>query len=361
MPHTSVPPLQFVFWETTVACNLECIHCRRLEISKSLSKDDLSTPEARNFILELAEHFSPPPVLVLSGGEPLIRKDIFPLVHFAREKGVPVALATNGTLIDHLFAYEIAGSGIRRVSISLDGACAQTHDEFRKMPGSFERAVEGFRHLKSSGMPVQINATITRHNLHELRKIYELALNLGADGLYFFLLVPVGCGLEIKKEYQLTPQEYEETLHKIHEMALERKIHMRPICAPHYFRILVKERSPLLKRGSSDTMNQMTRGCLAGSGICFVSHKGEVFPCGYLPVSCGNIRYQSLREIWDSAAAFQFLRDPDYLEGKCGHCEFKIICSGCRARAYEEWGDFLDEEPNCVYEPNRTELEEAAS
>ncbi|OGX05378.1 MAG: hypothetical protein A3G87_02665 [Omnitrophica bacterium RIFCSPLOWO2_12_FULL_50_11] len=359
MNEIRVPELQFVFWETTVACNLECIHCRRLEIGQLLSESDLSTREAFSFIESLASAFSPPPVLILSGGEPLVRSDIVDLACSAVKLGIPVALATNGTLIDSSRAREIARSGIRRVSISFDGCTPATHDRFRQMPGSFEKAMHGFLHLRSLGMSMQVNTTLTKHNVHELEAIYRLSLELGADSLYYFLLVPVGCGLEIKEEYQLTPEEYERALLKIHELALGEKIHIRPICAPHYFRILAQNRSPLLKRRNGSTLNQMTKGCLAGSGVCFVSHKGEVFPCGYLPMHCGNIRERSLREIWETSEVFCSLRDTDFLQGKCGFCEFRRICSGCRARAYEAHGDFLAAEPNCLYEPRALGISKA--
>jgi radical SAM protein with 4Fe4S-binding SPASM domain len=306
-------------------------------------------------------------VLVLSGGEPLIRPDLFELTRRAVALGIPVALATNGTLVDETLAEKIAASGIRRVSISLDGAKADTHDRFRKMPGSFERAVSGFTCLRSLGMSMQVNATLTRHNVHELDDIYGLSLGLGAEALHYFLLVPVGCGLEIKEEFQLTSEEYENALLKIYKQASEGKIHIRPICAPHYFRILAQKKSffprpipPPAKREEGgrgvSTLNQISKGCLAGTGICFVSHKGEVFPCGYLPVHCGNVRERSLKEIWESAPLFGELREPDLLQGKCGICEFKRICSGCRARAYEEYGNILSEEPNCLYEPRGAAL-----
>ena len=345
--------LRFIFWEATVACNLECVHCRRLEVSKMLSQSDLSTQDAIRLIESLANDFDPKPVLVFSGGEPLKRPDLFELIRFAHWKEVPVALATNGTLVDEDLARDIVHSGIRRVSISLDGASSETHDRFRKMPGSFEKAVSGFRHLRSLGMSMQLNATLTRHNIQELDDIYRLSLELGAESLHYFLLVPVGCGLEIKQEFQLTPEEYERALVRIHEQALERKIYIRPVCAPHYFRILAQKKSPIPRNRheSGPAMNQMTKGCLAGTGICFISHKGEVFPCGYLPVACGSIRDQKLRTIWDESEVFRLFRDEDLLEGKCGICEFRRICSGCRARAYEEEGNFLAEEPNCLYEP----------
>ena len=344
-------PLSLVFWETTAARNLECVHCRRLEVGKEMSSGDLSLQESYQFIDGLARDFDHKPVLVLSGGEPMVRPDIFDIARFADQKGVPVALATNGTMIDLPVAKEIASAGIRRVSISLDGSNRDTHDSFRKMPGSFDKAIQGILHLVDVGVPFQVNTTFTRHNLHELEAIYRLTLELGAAALHPFLLVPVGCGMEIKEEFQLTSEEYEQTLLKIHEFSQEGKLHIRPVCAPHYFRILAEKRSSLPKRKDTEKFNHMTKGCLAGTGICFVSNKGEVFPCGYLPTVCGNIREESLSTIWKNSTIFDSLREPELLEGKCGICKFKRICSGCRARAFEEEGDFLAEEPNCLYEP----------
>ncbi len=343
--------LPLVFWETTTACNLECVHCRRLEVGKELSKNDLSLQDVYRLIEGLAYDFDPSPVLVLSGGEPLVRPDIFDIVDFAAQKEVPVALSTNGTLIDRKIAEKIAGSGIRRVSISLDGASSDTHDRFRQMPGAFDSAVQGISHLRSFGIPFQINTTITKHNVHELDEIYRLSLSLEADSLHPFLLVPVGCGLEIKEDLQLSPEEYEETLLKIYQLSERGEIHIRPICAPLYFRILVQKKASSLKRKNTSGMTQVTKGCLAGSAICFVSHKGDVFPCGYLPITCGNIRNQSLKDIWQHSDVFRSICEPDLLEGKCGLCRYKKICSGCRARAFEEFDNYLAEEPTCIYQP----------
>jgi radical SAM protein with 4Fe4S-binding SPASM domain len=347
------PTLPLVLWETTTACNLECVHCRRLEVGKEISKEDLSSEEVFHFIEGLAYDFDPPPILVLSGGEPLVRPDIFDIVRFAEIKGVPLALATNGTLIDSTTAKRIASSGIKRVSVSLDGSCPDTHDRFRKMPGSFNKAIRGITLLRSFNVPFQINTTLTRNNLGELEAIYRLCLELGADGLYLFLLVPVGCGMEIKDEFQLSSEEYEESLLKIHRFSRQGKIHIRPICAPHYFRILAQNKSSFPKRKDTSSFDQITKGCLAGTGICFISHKGEVFPCGYLPVICGNVREQNLKDIWKDSPIFGTLREPELLEGKCGLCRFKWICSGCRARAFEESDDYLAEEPNCLYQPEQ--------
>lgn len=344
-------PLPLVFWETTTACNLECVHCRRLEVAQERSNEDLSLKEVFHFIEGLADDFEPSPILVLSGGEPLYRPDIWDIIRFAENKDVPLALATNGTLIDSSTAKRIASSGIQRVSISLDGSCPDTHDRFRKMPGSFNKAIRGITLLRSFNVPFQINITLTRNNLGELEAIYRLCLELDADSLHFFMLVPVGCGMEIKDEFQLSSEEYEESLLKIYQFSREGKIHIRPICAPHYFRILAQNKTPLPRRKNIHHMNQLTKGCLAGTGICFVSHKGEVFPCGYLPMICENIRENSLSDIWKNSDIFGSLREPELLEGKCGLCQFKRICSGCRARAFEETGNFLEEEPNCLYQP----------
>lgn len=343
--------LRLVFWETTAGCNLECIHCRRLDVSKELTRDDMTTEEALKFIDELAA--SSRPILILSGGEPLYRPDIFKIARYAVEKGLKVALATNGTLVDEGKAENIMDAGIERVSISLDGADAVTHDNFRKIKGSFESAIRGLENLKKLGMSVQINCTIARHNVDQFEDIYKLALSLGADALHIFMLVPVGCGVQIADDQMIEPEKYEYVLNKLYDKAKESKIHIKATCAPHYFRIM-RERAR--KEGitispKTHGMAAMTKGCLAGTAVCFVSHKGEVFPCGYLPVIVGNVKTTNIRDIWNSSAIFTNLRDSSLLEGKCGVCEYKKVCEGCRARAFYDTGNYMAEEPYCIYQP----------
>ncbi len=344
--------LRLIFWETTAGCNLSCIHCRRLEVAKELSKKDLSFFQSLNMIEQIAK--AGKPILVLSGGEPLFRKDIFDLARFARAKGLEVALASNGTLIDDLMAKKIKDSGIRRVAISLDGSNSQIHDTFRGESGAFEKAIRGCQAIRKAGISLQINTTLTQHNQDHRDAIYDMVLNLGADAFHLFMLVPVGCGLEIAKSHQINAEKYEEILQWLYEKSLNQKIHVRATCAPHYFRILrqetLKDKKPLSY--AKEGMHAMTRGCLAGSSICFVSHEGEVFPCGYLPLSSGNVSKISFEEIWNTSEVFQRLRNVKNLKGKCGVCEFKKVCMGCRARAYYETGDFLEEEPFCAYQPN---------
>lgn len=347
MARGTTPP-RLVFWETTAACNLACAHCRRPDISAA---GDLSTPEAEAFLEDLSSYARS--ILVLSGGEPLVRPDLLDLASYARDLGLTVSLATNGTLVDAEWAKRISASGIRRVAVSLDGADSATHNALRLQPGSFEAALEGCRHLLRAGLELQINCTVTRHNADRLEGVYRLALDLGARALHFFLLVPVGCGASIGKSHQLEAERYEEVLNWIYEKSKEDRIHMRPICAPHYFRVLRQrarvEGRPVARQ--RDGFEAMTRGCLAGTGIVFVSHRGEVFPCGYLPLAVGNVRERPFREIWESSPVLRDLRDPDLLGGKCGVCEFRRVCSGCRARAWSECGDALAEEPLCLYRP----------
>ena len=387
------PRPRLIFWELTKGCNLRCIHCRA-SATELMSPRDLPTKKVQEIIDQIAAYASP--ILVLSGGEPLYRSDIFEIARYATERGLRVALATNGTLVTKQVAQMIVDAGIKRVAISLDGVDALTHDTFRGIPGAFEAAIYGFRNLKALGMPVQINTTIARHNARQLPKVFELARNLGADALHTFLLVPVGCGVNIAAEQMVPPEEYEQMLNWFYDRSLEGGIELKATCAPHYFRVVKQRRAAERKAagfgampvqapaadigptemtmpgstgisftgghpggdpgrqpggGHPEGMNAMTKGCLAGTGVCFLSHQGEVFPCGYLPALAGDLRKQTFAEVWEDSQVFARLRDTDGLKGKCGCCEFRNVCMGCRARAYAATGDFMDEEPFCVYQP----------
>ncbi len=382
MNNSNYPPPRLVFWETTAGCNLACIHCRRITVADQLMPQDLKTDEAFKLIDEIAAFARP--IFVLSGGEPLFRPDIFDIARHAADAGLIVALATNGTLIDAEVARKIKESGVARVSISFDGADAPTHDIFRGA-GAFDRALLGIRHLNEVGVPFQINTTVANHNAHQMPETLALAKRLGAQALHLFLLVPVGCGVEIADEQQISAAEYERILNWMYDAEMEEgDLELKATCAPHYFRIvrqrqaqerrqgLVRQRPGSMDRqdqagghghgghrghgngdhpGGRHPMNAATKGCLAGTGVCFISHRGEVFPCGYLPVEAGNIRAQPFQEIWEGSPLFAELRNPDLLTGKCGLCEFKNVCGGCRARAYGMTYEYLGEEPFCTYVP----------
>jgi len=385
---------RLIFWEVTKGCNLRCIHCRATA-TELMSPQDLPTAKALNIIDQIADFGNP--ILVLSGGEPLYRADIFELAEYGTKRGLRVALATNGTLVTKDVAKKIKQAGIKRVSISLDGSDATTHDSFRGIPGAFDAAVYGMRNLQELGVSVQINTTIARHNAHQLPAVLDLARKLGADALHTFLLVPVGCGVDIAEDQMVPPAEYERMLNWFYDQSLAGDIELKATCAPHYFRVSRQRRAadrlagkpePPVKvahhaaeigptdmtmpgstgislkpgggppaghtghpGGHPGDMNATTKGCLAGTGVCFLSHEGEVFPCGYLPALAGDLRKQSFADIWNDSQVFHALRDDDNLKGKCGCCEFRHVCMGCRARAYAATGDFLAEEPFCVYEP----------
>ncbi|MBI5725851.1 MAG: radical SAM protein [Planctomycetes bacterium] len=378
----SAGPLRMLFWESTSRCNLRCIHCRRLD-DEAAAPADLTTGEVRA-VFESAVRLGKP-VIVFSGGEPLLRPDWRELAVHAGSLGLPAALATNGTLIDDRIAEDIKSAGFRRVAISLDGPDAATHDAFRGLPGAFERTMAGIGRLTRVGVPVQINATIAAHNFQMLDRLADLAQSAQVQALHLFLLVPVGCGEQIEATHQLTAGQYEQVL----EWAVEhsdlspadnvalascpcvpwasspmetkqlptagtavehmggtpmprREIQIRVTCAPHFYRLAAQRG---LDIGRS-------RGCLCGLTVLFVSHDGKVFPCGYLPVDCGSVRQKPLDEIWRSSRHLARLRNFGLLSGKCGLCEFKAVCGGCRARAFAATGDVLAQEPFCQYQPN---------
>ncbi len=372
------PPPRLIFWETTAGCNLACIHCRRITVADQLLPQDLKTDEAFTLINQVAAFAKP--IFVLSGGEPLFRPDIFDIARHASDAGLIVALATNATLIDADIARRIKASGVRRVSISFDGADAATHDTFRGQ-GAFDKAIAGMAHLRSVGVEYQINTTVARHNVKQMPETLAFAKSLGASALHLFLLVPVGCGVEIADDQQITSAEYENVLTWLYDAEMQGGIELKATCAPHYFRItrqrqveerrqgIVRERPQSHHRQEHaggnghpgrGAMNAMTKGCLAGTGVCFISHRGQVFPCGYLPLEAGDLHRQSFREIWEASPLFNQLRDPGLLGGKCGACEFKNVCGGCRARAYGMTGEFLGEEPFCTYVPRAKQISQVS-
>jgi radical SAM protein with 4Fe4S-binding SPASM domain len=363
--------LRLLFWETTIKCNLTCAHCRRVEGDEAV-ESDMSTEQAEGMIGQLAdlgEKQNFKPILIFSGGEPLCRGDLFELIELAKSRGIICALASNGTLIDADIAQKIKDAGIMRVSISLDGADSKTHNKLRQQEGSFEQAIEGINKLNEKQVPFQINVTITKYNCHQIEDVYELARSLGAVAVHIFMLVPVGCGQDIAEEDRLSPEEYEQMLLKIAELDARGDIQIKVTCGPHYERVirqkgLYKERKsagghPAGHPGGHDhgtggghkPAHAPTKGCLAGLGVIFVGHQGDVFPCGYLPVNCGNVLKSRLEDIWQKSDDLAKMRNPDQLEGKCGICEYRRVCGGCRARAFAATGNYMEEEPFCTYDP----------
>ncbi|NLV68156.1 MAG: heme b synthase [Spirochaetes bacterium] len=350
MMNKNIPRL--IFWELTRRCNLNCAHCRA-EADDTEFSGELDTASIKTIIDQISGEYKP--IIILTGGEPLYRNDIFEIASYSSSMGLRTALATNGTLIDEDVAAKIKKSGIMRASISIDGSTAAAHDSFRGVPGAFNGALNGARLLKKAGVEFQINTTITKRNVDDLENILNLAIAEKASALHAFMLVPVGCGIEIAQTDMIDAQKYEDVLKWFYYKSRESGIEFKATCAPHYYRIirqLAKEEGRTLSF-ETDGMTAMTRGCLAGTGVCFISHRGEVQPCGYLPVSAGNVTRTGFKEIWENSELFRTLRDFNALKGKCGLCEYKAVCGGCRARAFYQTNDYMEEEPYCLYEPVR--------
>lgn len=344
--------LRMVAWEITRSCNLFCAHCRSASTA-DIYGGELSTKQCLVLVDSIIEVGKP--IIIFTGGEPLLRHDLFQIARYAVEKGLKVVMGSNGTLITREVAHKLKAIPISRVAVSIDFPTPELQDRFRGKSGAFEAAMTGIDNLRQAGIEVQLNSTITRLNLEHLNELLNLALKIGAVAFHPFMLVPTGRGKELKN-IEISSEEYEQTLHWVYEKQKELGgiISLRPTDAPHYQRIVrekARSANQLQPGPRNDALNTTTRGCLAGIGFCFISHCGQVQGCGYLDIEAGNIRDQSFDEIWTGSTLFQKLRDLSNIKGKCGMCEYKSVCGGCRARAYESTGDYLEAEPYCIYKP----------
>jgi heme b synthase len=346
---SNIPPLRLLAWETTRRCNLACLHCRAAAGSGPYP-GELTTAEGFKLLDDLAAMGQV--VVILTGGEPLLREDIYDLTAHGHGLGHRMVMAVNGTLLTPQIAARLQEAGIQRLSISIDGATAASHDALRAVPGAYEGALAGIAACQEAGLPFQINTTVTRANRGELPAIHELAIKLGAAAHHVFVLVPTGRGDEIRDQL-VHPEEYEETLRWLLARQKEGRLFIKPTCAPQFYRLW---RQDAAARGEKITpashgMEAMTKGCLGGQGFAFVSYRGEVQPCGYLELVAGNIRETPFPDIWEKSELFQQLRRVDDYRGKCHSCQYRKVCGGCRARAYALTGDALAEDPICPYEP----------
>lgn len=340
---------RLVAWEVTRSCNLNCVHCRASS-EKGPYHGELNTEKSMEILEQIASMAKP--IIILTGGEPLMREDIFDLASHGTELGLRVVMATNGTLLTRNTTDKIKSSGIKRVSISLDGPDSQGHDRFRKVPGAFDSALRGIALLREAGVDFQINTTVTRHNVDQIGNVLEMAIELGAVAHHIFLLVPTGRAREMVNQ-EIDSREYERLLHWFYNMRDKVPVHLKATCAPHYYRILRQEAYEKGEKVDFETygLDAVTRGCLGGTSFCFISYDGIVQPCGYLELHCGDLKQSSFDTIWRDSDVFNNLRDFSAYKGKCGRCEYRKVCGGCRARAYEATGDYMAEEPLCVYQP----------
>jgi AdoMet-dependent heme synthase len=345
--------IRLVAWETTRRCNLSCNHCRAVAEDHPYD-NELDTQAAFRLLDQIREVGEP--IIILTGGEPLLRSDIFDIASYGTKLGLRMVMAPNGTLITRETAKKMKDSGIKRISVSLDGSSPETHDAFRGLENAFNDSIKGIEIAKEAGIEFQINTTITKTNLDQIPKILELAENLGAVAHHIFLLVPTGRGKYIV-DSEINAKEYEETLNWFYDQRDKTSLQLKATCAPHYYRILWQRARQDGKKVTFEShgLDAVTKGCLAGTKFCFISHVGRVQTCGFLDVTCGDITKQTFKEVWENSSVFNKLRDFSNLENKCGICEYKRVCGGCRARAYEETGSYLKEEPLCSYQPGKTE------
>ncbi|HCL80919.1 MAG TPA: radical SAM/SPASM domain-containing protein [Nitrospiraceae bacterium] len=345
---------KWIAWEITRRCNLKCVHCRSSSEMEAKGHPDLPLKEAFRILDDISSYAKP--VIVLSGGEPLMRGDVFEIAKYGTEKGLRMCLATNGSLVTDDICEKIKASGIRIVSLSLDGSTEDVHDNFRNEKGAFKGILNAARLFKRHGIEFIINSSFTKRNQEEIPKIYKLAKELGATAWYMFMIVPTGRGEEIMNEL-ISKEDYEKILEWHYDMEKDEKdMLVRPTCAPHYYRIVLqksKEEGEKFERRTLKFSTGGSKGCLAGQLICLINVDGDVLPCSYFPKSAGNIRKQSFKDIWENSELFKDMRDFKKYKGRCGACEFVNVCRGCRARAYAMEGDYLEEEPFCGYVPMR--------
>jgi radical SAM protein with 4Fe4S-binding SPASM domain len=291
----------------------------------------------------------------------MLRPDIYDIAQYGNSKGLRMVMAPCGALLDTPAALRLKSAGIARISLSVDGATASSHDEFRGVPGAFDSVMRAMAVARDAGLSFQINTTITRSNLHELPAILRLVIESGAVSFHPFLLVPTGRGTELADEV-ISAVDYEKTLRWIHEQAKTAPITVKPTCAPHYYRIAGSEEIsrpghpaavPAGRHHGHSRLDATTKGCLGGQGFAFVSHTGSVQICGFLPLEAGDLRKSDFdfNHIWQTSPLLREIRDTGHYHGKCGWCDYRDVCGGCRARSFAINGDHLGEEPFCLYHP----------
>jgi len=353
MPNNKGYTPRLIAWEITRSCELNCIHCRAAARFGPYA-NELTTEEIFSTLDNIAGFAKP--IIILTGGDPLMREDVFDITKYGTELGLRMVMAPCGRLMTDDKVKQMIESGIKRISISIDGATKETHDAFRRVSGAYADALNGIEAARNNGLEFQINTTITKQNVAELPQILDFAINAGAVAFNPFLLVPTGRGKELA-EQEISPEEYERVLDWIYQQRENLPIQFKPTCAPHYYRIFrqrEKEKGRTVTP-KSHGLDAMSKGCMGGQSFAFISHIGKVQICGFLELECGDIRETNynFQHVWDTSPIFLQMRDLDSYNGRCGYCEYRTVCGGCRARAYATSGNYLDEEPYCIYQPKR--------
>ncbi len=344
---------QVVFWEVTRACALKCLHCRA-QAQPRRHPDELTTEEGCR-LLEALASFDPAPIVILTGGDPFLRRDLFQLLSYAMGLGLRVSLSPSATkLVTREALHQLRTLGISRLSLSLDGSTAAIHDAFRGVPGSFQRTQECIADALDVGLGLQVNTTVSRYNREDLPAIAQRLATFPKMALWdLFFLVPTG---RAQRADVISAEAHEEVYGWLYSLRPELPFQIKTTLGQSYRRVVLQRD---LKAGND---LQESRAAVVrtatndGKGVCFISHLGTVYPSGFLPVPCGDVRRQSITDVYRHSPVFQALRDPERLKGKCGHCPFRDVCGGCRARAYAYTGDYLEAEPCCIFEPSPPSL-----
>ncbi|WP_049923704.1 TIGR04053 family radical SAM/SPASM domain-containing protein [Halopiger djelfimassiliensis] len=343
---TAERPLVLI-WELTQACALACDHCRA-DARPHRDPDELSTAEGKR-LLEDAAEFGDGQLVVLSGGDPLVRDDVEELIGYGDELGLRMTITPSGTTsLTAERVQALADAGLKRMAVSLDGASPETHDAFRGEDGSFEETIRAVEDARNAGVPVQVNTTVCRETVGELPAIRELLREIGAVMWSVFFLVPVGRGRVLEP---IDPDEADAVMAWLDEVSDAEPFGVKTTEAPHYRRVSMQRRTNGDDGGDNDGVRRRT-GITAGDGFAFVSHTGEVYPSGFLPQSAGNVRETPVHELYRESSLFRALRDRDRLEGKCGACPYRHVCGGSRSRAFAHTGDPLASDPLCPYVPD---------
>ena len=336
-------------WETTNACNLKCEQCHASS-GKPLP-DELDTKEGKKLLNEIAEidEFR---MLALGGGEPLLRSDIFELVAYATDLGLEITIATNGTLLTPEMARRFKKLGVANIAIGLNANDKAAHERITKVPGSFEKTKRAVYATADAGLGLQINTTVMKENREAIPGLLDFASEVNTQIVLLYQLVPEGRG---EKEMELSRKEYKALTEMVAEKQKTNRAIIEPTCAPQYWAYLLSRNGHKPSGLSMNLAQMLFKGCVAGSGLCYIEPDGEVWPCPFIPISGGNVRSTPLRKIWYESEVFQSLRDRENLAGeKCSSCRFKYLCGGCRGRAYSHSGDYLSDDPLCFLEYSTT-------
>ena len=336
-------------WELTRACNLACVHCRA-EAQLRRHPDELTTEEALNVIDDIAG-FDVPPTVILTGGDPMRRRDLIPIIRHASERGLRIALTPAGTPLASPSRLAVAkDAGLSLIAVSLDGPDAKSHDGFRNVPGSFRWTLEIINSAHELGLPVQLHTTLSRRTLSLMPQMADLAEELGAAVWAVFCLVPTG---RAQVEDEITADEYEGVFSWLVERSAHASWKLKLTEGYHYRRVLSHHPlRPAMKQTYGSGAGRAPLPVNAGKGFCFISHLGDVTPSGFLPITVGSVRQDSIVDLYRDDPVFRALRDPEMLKGKCGRCRFKYVCGGSRSRAFAHTGDYLEADPACNYQPD---------